>query len=701
YSWTLKPDFPPKDTVYYIHWYMETVNTIGSYGTISSYDVKRKRPTPTIVKSDGVASIGAAPFEVTVTFDPAFDPAITPLAENMFIVSGGNIVPGSLTQVTPGEVYKLTVQSSNANNVTIRFPENRVTDAYGNRNAASIAPYTTLPFSNGLPLADFSSYTDSVYFAAPPFVKFRVTSGNPDARLYRNDGSPVDNVNAAPAVEVTKDGASFSLTSVGFVDLDGTNQINEYTLTGAFTEGEYRIHIKGDSITNYVGNGIRDTVYTFRVFDLGLSFSGGTHDFGTLHEGYAPVAPYSVQVINNGSVTATGLSVVLGVGDTAYVMHTGAMTPTLAGGATTPFTIAPKTGLQVDTPTVGNQVFTATVTLMYHDRPVPGATFGVKFEVFKLQAPVAQIDYINETLTGLESGESYSINRETPVGVADDEIIPIAEGWMNGRTSTNEQIDPATGGRSIPQPIVIPLRPAAPAGVSKQDAGEGELNNGEILGVNDLMEYRLMPSETWIPVPAGNRALADLVPGTYQVRYKAIVDQAFSSHILTVVIQTQTIQRIEREILLPGMQGVTTLPLPGFHYVHSGEDFTFTLLFTGEPPKVKTSRIVEGVQEELTGVPDGAGGYTYTIRQVRESISVLFETGPVGNASVDGRAVWANAGQICIRTLHPEAADIHTVTGALFKRIRTAEGAEVSVPAAGGVYLIRFANGEVHKVIVR
>jgi hypothetical protein len=501
-------------------------------------------------------------------------------------------------------------------------------------------------------------------------------------------------------VKVEKDGSSISPT-VGF---DDSGNINEFTLSGSFIPGEYQIHITTDSIKNYVGNGIADTAHIFKVFDLRLSF-GGTHDFGRLHESYAPVAPFSVTVTNaNGSATATGLNVVVtGVNDTAFVVNTGAMAPTLSGGATTTFTVAPKTGLQADPS--GETVFTATVELRYHNRLTPVATFNVQFTVFKLPMPNARIDFINETLFNLAADSLYSINRETPRTTDGEGVIPISEVWMNGRTSTNERIDPGTGGRSLPQPLVIPPRPAAPADVSKLDAGDG-LNNGEIQGVNDRMEYRRVVSgnEAWISVLPGNRLLMDLPPGTYQIRYKAVFDEAFSSHILTVVIIERIAPRIDREITLPATPGIITRPAPGTHYVTSGQDFTFTLIFTGEPPVVKTSRVIEGVQEELTGVPDGNGGYTYTIRQVRETVTVTV-TDPVGNssgnASVDGTAVWAGAGHIYIRTLQAESADIYTVTGLLFHRITTVAGAEVSLPAAGGVYLIRLANGKVHKVIVR
>jgi hypothetical protein len=695
YSYTFKADFPEdKDTVYYIHWYMETVNTIGSRGTIKAYDVKRSRPKPEISKTDGFNTIGAAPFNVTVKFDPAFDPATT-LTESMFAVQGGSIISPIVMNIA-GEDYTLTVQSSDGNNVEIRFPENRVKDTYNNWNEAATLPLT---YSMGYPVANFSGI-DSVYFADPGSVKFSVSSGDSNPQLYRNGGFPaaVDNASAASIVKVTKDGAPFTPSSVAFND---ASFANEFTLTGLSAPGEYQIHIAADSIRNYVGNGIADTTYTFKVFSLGLS--SGAHNFGSLHESYAPVAPLGVTVTNASpaNVTATGLSMVPGPNDTAFVVS--ALAPTLPGGATTTFTVAPKTGLLVVPPATTSTNFTATLQLYYHSR-FTGATFSVTFTVFKLAAPNAQIDFINETLVNLAPDTLYSINRGTPLFTDDNGATPIAETWMNGQASTNEAIEPLTGGRSIPQSILIPPRPAAPQNISAQDVTDTGQNNGEIWGVNDSMEYRQVVSgnEAWIPVPANYRALSGLSPGTYQIRYKAIVNKAFSSHILNIDIVEWNSPRIDREIMLPGIQGLVTLPPPGFHYVISGGDFTFTLTGAEVPPVVKTSRVIEGVPEELTGVPDGKGGYTYTIRQIRETVAIMIETVPVGNESIDGSPpVWAGKGHIRLRARQPVSADIYTVTGLLFHRLRTAEAAEVIIPAAAGVYLVRFADGRVHKVVVR
>jgi hypothetical protein len=341
----------------------------------------------------------------------------------------------------------------------------------------------------------------------------------------------------------------------------------------------------------------------------------------------------------------------------------------------------------------------------------------VKFTVKKLPPPEAVIDFENETLIHLKDG-LYSINQGSPIR-AEDNSVPISELWMNDQQSTNVQIDPITGAPSIPQPIIIPPRPEAPATIVKEDVSETGRNDGTIRGVNDSMEYKrdepvnttpvttssiaLRAAEGWQDVPKGKKVLENLSPGTYLFRYKAIREKAFASKIFAVVINERSIPLIERKILMPPVaEGITSSHAPGEYIIRSGDDFVFTLTFPGTPQVVKTSRILEGVREVLTGAPNGTGGYTYTIRQVREKVTIQIGDGAnSSNQSVTEMSVWVNDGHIYIYTPQEETVDIYTVAGVLFKRIESAAGAVTSISAASGVYMISPANGPAHKVIVQ
>jgi hypothetical protein len=279
--------------------------------------------------------------------------------------------------------------------------------------------------------------------------------------------------------------------------------------------------------------------------------------------------------------------------------------------------------------------------------------------------------------------------------------VSIPEDWMNDTPDglVNRKVDPGYGGvLSRPQYITVPSRPAAPA-VKGYDTGGTDWNNGEIAGVNDSMEYRLETDDQWLPVPSRMTSLEGLPPGTYLIRYKAIQDVAFSSIIATVTIRVSLTPVITREVNLPDVTDVISEPAPGTHYIDSSDDFGFTLQFGGAPLKVRTSRIVGGQPEELTGVPDGYGGYVYAIRQVKETVYIYIGPETVGNATVDGASVWAYKSVIHVEVLHDEEIDVYAVTGRLVKRVRASEGV-TSISIAPGVYIVVLKSGLVQKVIV-
>jgi hypothetical protein len=349
--------------------------------------------------------------------------------------------------------------------------------------------------------------------------------------------------------------------------------------------------------------------------------------------------------------------------------------------------VSPKTGLLL-----GDYI--DTVTVRYYDREL--AKLEVKFSVTKRPPPAADIDYINELLISLLDGQ-YSFNYANPVTVRGAVGWPIPDAWMTDDDLINEQID-ATGHASFPQLLLIPQRPAAPANLTVRPSNFG-WDDGEIYGLNDSMEYKLETADEWTLVPVGAISLVDLPPGMYLVRYKAIYNEAFSSVIAPMRVSDWVLPDITREVHLPEAAGTTVQPSPGVHYVRSSNDFAFILQFSGTPLMVRTNRYTDGVQEELTGIPDAFGGYVYTIRRVTEQIYVYIGPETVGNLAVDGVSLWAYRGMIHIETLHEETADIYTIAGRLVQRVKAPEGV-TSVSVAPGVYIVVLKSGRTGKVIV-
>jgi hypothetical protein len=670
YSYSEKVNFPADDGTYYIHWFLETVNTKGSRGTTGPYKVYRHRPEPTIT---GPAAIGLSPFTATITFDYP----VIGLDVDMFSVTNGSI--GALTTVTAGTEYTLLITPDGSEgDVEVSLPANVVQDDFTNKNVDGAE---TFPYYDGIPVAYFSTI-DTVYFT-PSSVSFSVASGS-GVNLYASDMTLIDNTNPLRAFTMQKDGAVFTPS----VTYNPTGNIFEIATLAA---GEYMIHIEADSIRNEIASGIKDTTYTFRVFDLNLGIHNDTHDFGTLFEGEA-ASPYSFDVINYDAQAAPGLSVAWIDGAHFTVNPSGLLSPALAGGESRAFTVAPRAGLLLGS-------YSDTLRIYYNGDSIPSAWLAVTFDVDKKPAPVMEIDYVNEVLidTNAPGGGQYSFNHAGAEAVGASGW-PIPEDRMVGDDQINEQID-ATGSASFPDTVLIPPRPAAPAKVKGSDTGGTDWNDGTIAGVNDSMEYRLETDDQWLPVPPRMTTLEGLPPGTYLIRYKAIPHEAFSSIIATVTIRVSLTPIITREVNLPDVTGVISDPVPGTHYIDSSDDFGFTLQFGGSPLRVRTSRTVGGQPEELTGVPDGSGGYTYAIRQVKETVYIYIGPETVGNAFIDGASVWAYKGVIHVEVLQDDEIDVYAVTGRLVKRVQASEGV-TSISVAPGVYIVVLKSGGVQKVIV-
>jgi hypothetical protein len=253
---------------------------------------------------------------------------------------------------------------------------------------------------------------------------------------------------------------------------------------------------------------------------------------------------------------------------------------------------------------------------------------------------------------------------------------------------------------SLAQQLYIPARPVAPASQSTTSA-DIYYDDGQIIGVNDSMDYRHEDSEQWISVRRTEDVLELLAPGIYYVRYRAIAATSFSSYITTLVVGQSVSPTIVREIFLPeAPAGITVLPRVGAHYTPSNTNFVFSLLFEGStPPTVKTNRVIDGKQEVLTGRPNGTGGYDYVITNVRETVRVEISSSSA-NEVIRGSSSWAYGGNIFIEAQQRETVDVYTVSGVLLKRLTVSEGL-TSIPVAQGIYVVLLNGGIRQKVVVR
>jgi len=150
--------------------------------------------------------------------------------------------------------------------------------------------------------------------------------------------------------------------------------------------------------------------------------------------------------------------------------------------------------------------------------------------------PEAAIDYINERLTNLVSGGTYSFNGgagETLSGT----FRVIDEKWFGTTVSIVKKGNGSTTKDSVAQSLNIIKRPAAPA-VGKTDCTTSQNNNGTITGVTSAMEYQKSGDTSWKSI--SGTTVTGLTNGTYYVRIKAVAGSSFKSESTTVTINPYT-----------------------------------------------------------------------------------------------------------------------------------------------------------------
>ncbi len=109
-------------------------------------------------------------------------------------------------------------------------------------------------------------------------------------------------------------------------------------------------------------------------------------------------------------------------------------------------------------------------------------------------------------------------------------ITPGGSYYVRKVASGNDPASPAVA-------FTAPSRPAAPTtvvGVAETYKNQG---NGQLTNVTTAMEYKLSTDSSWTAVSADQAAggVTDLIPGTYEIRYKA-TDEAFYSLAQSVTI---------------------------------------------------------------------------------------------------------------------------------------------------------------------
>lgn len=315
------------------------------------------------------------------------------------------------------------------------------------------------------------------------------------------------------------------------------------------------------------------------------------------------------------------------------------------------------------------------------------------FDVYvKEKTPTATLDYINEKLTGLESGATYRVSVS---GMADETFMvesssyAIKESWL-GKTVTLVRTNAESKCDSSEQEISIPARgtaPTTPAGVSESYDGAGD---GKLTGVTSAMQYRKTGESSWNYISGDS--VSGLSAGSYEVRYKA-TSSAFASAAKTVNIGTEPLSFADNTSFdIP--EGAAGTAISSFSVAGAADGgkkpYTFSKLSGPGWLNVATDGTVSGTRPAsgaaastaVIKVTDGAGN-TKTIE---------IAVGKVTAAASDSKRIYgANRYETAMKVADQLKAELGV---SKFSNIIVADGRNYA-DALSGVYLAKVKNAPV------
>lgn len=244
---------------------------------------------------------------------------------------------------------------------------------------------------------------------------------------------------------------------------------------------------------------------------------------------YANGAPVANQVINyvlnGGGVSNLKMSTATDADGYYYIANVPS-----SGGVTTAsvsITVPTISGYTSDKTGTINIAATATSS-------IKGVRSGSAYDIvytstsqtYKESTPSASIDYVAETLKGLNG--AYTINGKA---VTITGAYPIDASWFGTTISIVKKGNGITSD-SAEQRLAIKARPSIPS-LSSTDCTTIQNNNGIISKVTNAMEYSTDNGVTWKAIT--ETSVRGLTPGTYYVRVKA-TSTTFKSNSARVVI---------------------------------------------------------------------------------------------------------------------------------------------------------------------
>ncbi|MDO7875287.1 Ig-like domain-containing protein [Hymenobacter sp. ASUV-10] len=277
--------------------------------TVNLTDVDDTRPTVSISSSAGAnnGSTSTTPLPFTVTFSES----VTGFGQGDVTVTGGSIVPGSLTVLSPSTYTIQVTPTSSGSPVTVNVAANVAQDAAGNGNTAAT------PFS--------------ITYAQPQTAAPVVTA--PAHVSLSNDNTPTyeGTAPASSTVTVRVDGAAIGNTTA---TAGGTWSLTQPT---ALADGTHTVNATAQTSGELVSPVSNTNGFTIDTAAPTVTLSSGTASGGTTTTSplsFTATFSESVTGLAAGHITVTNGTVTSGPtgSGTTYTFQ---VTPTTPGTATT------------------------------------------------------------------------------------------------------------------------------------------------------------------------------------------------------------------------------------------------------------------------------------------------------------------------------------------------------------------------------
>jgi len=162
---------------------------------------------------------------------------------------------------------------------------------------------------------------------------------------------------------------------------------------------------------------------------------------------------------------------------------------------------------------------------------------------------------------------------------------------------------------------------------------------------------------------------------------------------------------IEREVIVPEIDGFETTPPAGDYHVVSGQGYEIILIPITEAtrsrvPTVKTNRLVGANYEILNVFVNEDGHYVVYIEQIREQVTITIGSVDANEDKIISAKVWGESGKLSISATDKGEAIVYNALGELVTTINLEAGATESKPLPSGVYFVSFRN-VTYKAIVK